>query len=52
LQNEALIIEKMSARHGKQLEYYTMAIEGFTGKKPNKVFIYSLPYGEAVEINI
>ena len=52
LQNEALIIEKMRARHGKQLEYYTMAIESFTGKKPDKVLIYSLPYGEAVEINI
>jgi hypothetical protein len=40
----------MKDRHGKQLEYYAMAIERFLGKAPDKILIYSLPYGEAVEI--
>ena len=50
LRNESLIIEKMKARHGMQLEYYSMAIERFVGKAPQKILIYSLPFGEAVEI--
>lgn len=50
LKDEVLLIEKMGARHGKQLEYYSMAIERFLGKRPDKILIYSLPYGEAVEI--
>lgn len=52
LRNESLIIEKMKARHGKQLEYYAMAIERFLGKRPDKILIYSLPFGEAVEIKL
>ena len=52
LQNEALVVEKMKARHGKQLEYYAMAIERFVGKRPDKILIYSLPFGEAVEIKL
>ena len=52
LRDEALVIQKMKDRHGKQLEYYAMAIERFLGTRPNKILIYSLPYGEAVEIPI
>ncbi len=52
LNNEALVIEKMKARHSKQLEYYAMAIERFIGRRPNSILIYSLPFGEAVKINI
>ena len=52
MQDEALVIQKMKERHGKQLEYYAMAIERFLGKAPDKILIYSLPYGEAVEIPI
>lgn len=52
LKDEALVIQKMKERHGKQLEYYSMAIERFLDKRPDKVLIYSLPYGEAVEIPI
>ncbi len=50
LKNEELVIEKMRARHGKQLEYYAMAIERLMGKRPDKILIYSLPFGEAIEI--
>ena len=52
IQDEELVIKKMKDRHGKQLEYYAMAIERFLGKYPNKILIYSLPYGEAVEIKL
>ena len=52
LQNKALVIEKMKNRHGRQLEYYAMAIERFLGKYPDKILIYSLPFGEAVEIKL
>lgn len=52
LKDEALVIQKMKDRHGRQLEYYAMAIERFLGKRPESVLIYSLPYGEAVEIPI
>ena len=52
LEDEALVIKKMTDRHGKQLEYYSMSIERFLGKCPDKILIYSLPYGNAVEIEI
>lgn len=52
LKNETLVIQKMTERHGKQLAYYSMAIERLLGKKPDKVLIYSLPFGEAVEIKL
>jgi hypothetical protein len=42
----------MKSRHGKQLEYYSMAIERLCGKAPSKILIYSLPFGEALEINL
>jgi len=47
-----LVAEKMKARHGKQLEYYAMAVERLIGRPPQKIFIYSLPLGEAVEIKL
>ena len=50
LKDETLVIKKMKERHGKQLEYYAMAIERFLGKAPDKILIYSLPFGEAIEI--
>ena len=52
LKNEALVIAKMKERHGEQLEYYAMAIERFLAKRPDSILIYSLPFGEAVEIPI
>ena len=47
-----LAIKKLKKRHGEQLSYYSMAIEQFCGKKPDKILIYSLPYGEALEIKL
>ena len=52
LSDKSLVIKKMRDRHGRQLEYYAMAIERFLGRRPQKILIYSLPYGEAVEIPV
>ena len=52
IQDEELVIKKMKDRHGKQLAYYSMAIERFLGKKPDEVLIYSLPFGEAIKIKL
>ena len=46
----SLATKKLKERHGDQLSYYSMAIEQMCGKKPNKIYIYSLPFGEALEI--
>ena len=48
----ALVAAKMKARHGKQLEYYAMAVERFLDRMPDRILIYSLPFGEAVEIEL
>lgn len=47
-----LAIKKLKERHGEQLSYYSMAIEQLCGKKPDKILIYSLPFGEALEIEL
>lgn len=52
LRDESLVVKKMKDRHGRQLEYYAMAIERFLGKSPDKILIYSLPFGKAVKIPV
>jgi ATP-dependent helicase/nuclease subunit A len=42
----------MKDRHIHQLKYYAMAIERIMGRKPDKTYIYSLCYGDALEIQI
>ena len=49
LASPALAAKTLSARHGRQLSYYALALEALCGRKPDKVLIYSLPLGEAVE---
>ena len=39
-------------RHGQQLKYYAKAIEAMMGKAPDKVYIYSLCFGDALEIKL
>ncbi len=39
-------------KHSQQLKYYAKAIEKIMGKKPDRVFIYSLCYGDALEISL
>ncbi|MBE6538487.1 MAG: helicase-exonuclease AddAB subunit AddA [Ruminococcaceae bacterium] len=48
----SLAAKKLSERHSEQLSYYAMAIEQIFGRAPSRVCIYSLPYGDALDINI
>ena len=45
----ALAAKTLSARHGQQLYYYALAVRALCGRLPDRVLIYSLPLGEAVE---
>ena len=47
-----LAAAKLKERHGEQLSYYARALEEICGKRPDKILIYSLPLGEALEIEI
>jgi len=42
----------MKDRHMQQLKYYAKAIELIMGRRPDKIYIYSLCYGDALEIQI
>ena len=44
-----LMLEKA---HKQQLAYYSYAIEKIFGRKPDKIYIYSLAYGDTFEIQI
>lgn len=48
----ALLAAHMKERHGNQLTQYAAAMAEVYGEVPTKVYIYSLPLGEAVEINL
>lgn len=43
---------KLAERHRTQLSYYAAALERICGKRPDKVVIYSLPLGQALDIDI
>ncbi len=47
-----LLQTRMTERHGEQLRQYAKAVADMYGKRPTKVYIYSLPLCEAVEIRI
>ncbi len=48
----ALLTARMTEKHGDQLRQYAAAITEMYGIRPSKVYIFSLPLGEAVEIAI
>ena len=52
LANKEIAKEFLSKRHSQQLRYYAQAIEQIMGKKPDKIYIYSLALGDAIEIDI
>lgn len=52
LNDKQIAKEFLSARHSQQLKYYAQAIELIMGKKPNKIYIYSLAFGDAIEIEV
>ncbi len=48
----SLLARRLSDRHGEQLRQYAAAITEMYGVRPSKVYIFSLPLGEAVEIEM
>jgi ATP-dependent exoDNAse (exonuclease V) beta subunit len=48
----ALAAKMLGGRHGEQLSYYAKALREICGRAPDRVLIYSLPLGEAVEIPV
>lgn len=50
-ENPALASEKLTKRHKEQLSYYREAVKQIFGREPSRVCIYSLPLGEAVDID-
>ena len=49
-ENVALAKAKLSERHREQLSYYREAVKRIFGREPSRVCIYSLPLGEAIDI--
>ena len=48
----ALLAARMTKAHRDQLRQYADAVEEAYGKRPAKAYIFSLPLGEAVEIQL
>ncbi len=48
----SLLTARMTERHGEQLRQYAAAVTEMYGRAPERVYIYSLPLGEAVEISL
>ncbi|MBQ8351102.1 MAG: UvrD-helicase domain-containing protein [Clostridia bacterium] len=49
-QNPAAAAQKLCARHGMQLSYYAAALREMFGRLPDRVLIYSLALGDAIEL--
>ncbi len=50
LRTPSLAAKKLSERHREQLSYYRAAVKSIFGREPTRVCIYSLPLGEAVDV--
>ena len=44
--------ETLTARHAEQLSYYALALREICGKAPDRVLIYALHAGAAIEIPV
>lgn len=51
IKDPILARKKLCAAHSRQLSYYAEALRSMFGKYPSRVLIYSLPLGDAVEID-
>ncbi len=49
ISNEDLAKKKLFDRHRRQLSYYCDAVEQLLGRRPDRVCLYSLPLGKAIE---
>ena len=52
LKSPSLAAKMLGERHGTQLSYYKEAIKQIFGEAPSRICIYSLPLGNAVDIEI
>ena len=52
LANPALAAATLGARHGEQLSYYALALQELCGRAPDRVLIYSLPLGRALDVTL
>ena len=52
LLDPALAAATLGARHKEQLRYYAKALEALCGRSPDRILLYSLPLGEALEIEL
>ena len=52
LRDAQLARQKLTERHAMQLRYYTMALERIFSRKVQSVYIYSLPLGREVQIEL
>ncbi len=50
--NRELGRRKLRHRHTRQLTYYAAAVKELFGRLPDEVYIYSLPLGEAVPVEV
>jgi len=49
--DESLAKKKLFERHGQQLKYYAAAAKELFGKAPDRICIYSLPLGRAIDMD-
>lgn len=52
LTDKELLRKTMTARHGSQLSYYAVAVEKIFGKAPKAVEVYSLHFGDSVDVRL
>ena len=52
LNDAALAKAKLEGAHSRQLSYYAAALKEICGRCPDRVLIYSLPFGDSFEINV
>ena len=50
--DRTLLVSHMKEKHGDQLRQYAAAVEDLYGKRPSAIYIFSLPLGEAIEMDI
>jgi ATP-dependent helicase/nuclease subunit A len=52
LSSKERLAEGMRERHGLQLSYYARAVESIFGKYPSSVQVYSLQFGDSVDVSL
>ena len=48
----SLLTERMTQKHGNQLSCYAQAVKRMLGRLPDRTFIYSLPLGKEIPIEV